>query len=299
MPIPEVVCVGLATADTIVPLRSWPEPDGRLVADPIVRSGGGPAATAAVTQARLGRDAAFVGAIGDDEAGDAARAGLVEAGVDVAGLRTVPGRTAESVILVDRSSDTRSILHAPGVALDHLEARPLAGASWVHADHAGHRLLSGVARDRLSVDDGTGIDGVELDGLALYAPSLAALRARYPGVAHLAAVRAALDDGARRVVVTLGGDGAVAAEPAAAWRVPRFDAEVVSTLGAGDVFHGALLAMLLECRELPEAARLANVAAALSCRALDGRGAIPDRAELEAGAASAPPVEPIVLDSTA
>jgi sugar/nucleoside kinase (ribokinase family) len=58
--------------------------------------------------------------------------------------------------------------------------------------------------------------------------------------------------------------------------------DAVSTLGAGDVFHGALLAWLLRDAPLDEALRAANAAAALSCRALDGRSAIPTRAELEA-----------------
>jgi sugar/nucleoside kinase (ribokinase family) len=56
---------------------------------------------------------------------------------------------------------------------------------------------------------------------------------------------------------------------------------VVSTLGAGDVFHGALLASLVRQASLDAALRAANAAAALSCRALDGRSAIPTLDELE------------------
>jgi sugar/nucleoside kinase (ribokinase family) len=56
----------------------------------------------------------------------------------------------------------------------------------------------------------------------------------------------------------------------------------ISTLGAGDVFHGALLAYLCEGAALAHALRAANTAASLSCRALDGRSAIPTRVELEA-----------------
>ena len=49
----------------------------------------------------------------------------------------------------------------------------------------------------------------------------------------------------------------------------------VSTLGAGDVFHGALLAAFAHGLELRDALTVANRTAALSCRALDGRSAIP------------------------
>jgi sulfofructose kinase len=51
--------------------------------------------------------------------------------------------------------------------------------------------------------------------------------------------------------------------------------DMVSTLGAGDVFHGALLAAFARGLELRPALEKANAAAALSCRALDGRSAIP------------------------
>jgi sugar/nucleoside kinase (ribokinase family) len=54
------------------------------------------------------------------------------------------------------------------------------------------------------------------------------------------------------------------------------------TLGAGDVFHGALIAALVGGEPLREALATANLCAALSCRALDGRTAIPTRDELEA-----------------
>jgi sulfofructose kinase len=56
----------------------------------------------------------------------------------------------------------------------------------------------------------------------------------------------------------------------------------VSTLGAGDVFHGALLAAFVRGLALAEALAFANECAALSCRALDGRSAIPTLAEIAA-----------------
>jgi sugar/nucleoside kinase (ribokinase family) len=62
---------------------------------------------------------------------------------------------------------------------------------------------------------------------------------------------------------------------------PVYTDTVVSTLGAGDVFHGALLAQLVEDVPLAEALVAANVCAGLSCRALDGRSAIPTGEELE------------------
>jgi sulfofructose kinase len=298
----DVACIGLATADTIVSLRGWPQPDGRLLADEIVRSHGGPAATAAVTIARLGHRASMIGAVGDDERGAAVRDSLDSAGVDVASVTTLSGATAESVILLDRSEHTRTILHAAGVALDALDVaaqRRCDEAAWVHVDQAGYALVAGVGRDSVSVDDGHHIDALQVAGLGLYAPSRAALLKRYPGRGLGAAIEAALIEGAQRVAVTLGADGAVAANADGAWRVAAPEVEVVSTLGAGDVFHGALLASLLDGRSLADALRRAVVASALSCRAPDGRGAIPDVVELEAAVRAVPGVESVLLEDLA
>ncbi|HVM24947.1 MAG TPA: PfkB family carbohydrate kinase [Candidatus Limnocylindrales bacterium] len=295
----ELVCVGLATRDLIVSLPRWPEPDGRLLAEPMRRAGGGPAATAAVAAARLGRDVSFIGAVGSDSAGRAVRDELEAEGVDVSGLEERAGATSESVILLDRSAATRSILHAPGAALDDLPSPARARcetARWIHVDHAGWPLVPGLPRERISIDAGNPVPRLDLAGIGLYAPTEASLRARYGGASLGACVLAALDDGAHRVVVTLGRAGAVAADAGGAWRVGPAEAEVVSTLGAGDVFHGALLAGLLEGLSLPEALRMANVAAALSCRGLDGREAIPSREELRGAVAHAPAPERSMLN---
>lgn len=298
-----VVCVGLVTADIIASVPAWPEPDGRTVVAPFARAGGGPAATAAVTIARLGGRPSFIGAVGDDEMGERARQELGEAGVDVRHLATVAGsRTSESIILVHRSTASRSIIHAPDAALRALDEGALGacrGAEWVHVDHAGYALVADLRRERLSVDAGNPIPRLSVDGLGLYAPTLNALRERYPGRPTADALRDALDEGARRVAVTLGSDGAVAADHSGAWRVAGVRTDIVSTLGAGDVFHGALLAALAAGRRLPEALRRANLAAALSCGAIDGRSAIPTPDELEWRLASAPQVEFLAQDAMA
>jgi sulfofructose kinase len=297
---PELVCIGLATADLIVPLTSWPDRDGRQVVEMFHRAGGGPAATAAVAAARLGCRVAFIGAVGDDATGAAVRHDLAAERIDVERLRQRAGRTAESVILLDPDGGGRSILHAPGVTLDGLAEADLdrcRAASWVHVDHAGWRAARDVPRERLSVDAGNAIPDLDLAGIGLYVPTEASITARYPDRPLGAAVVAALAAGAARVVVTMGAAGAMAADAAGAWRVGGVPGlEVASTLGAGDVFHGALLAGLIAGRDLSEALVGANVAAALSCRAIDGRAAIPNEDELRVALATAPPAIAIDLE---
>ena len=57
---------------------------------------------------------------------------------------------------------------------------------------------------------------------------------------------------------------------------------IISTLGAGDVFHGALLSEFIHGSELKVALRRANLCAFKSCEALDGRSSVPSAEELNA-----------------
>jgi sulfofructose kinase len=275
-----VVCVGLATRDTILRVPELPPVDGRVVADELLAAGGGPAATAAVALARLGVEAVFVGAVGDDEAGAFVRDGLEAEGVDISQLAVVyGGATAQSVILVTPDG-SRSIVHHPGDApLPRLDSDSLATAAFVHVDHVGFGHLRGCSTDmapRVSIDGGNPISELDLRGVALYAPTEQTLRTQFGDA------RAALAAGAETVVVTRGRNGSAAfCSDGTVLEAPGMCVDAVSTLGAGDVFHGALLAALVHDAPLADALRSANAAAALSCRALDGRSAIPTADELQ------------------
>jgi sugar/nucleoside kinase (ribokinase family) len=267
----QVVCVGLATLDSIFVLPRHPAADDRVVATELAVAGGGPAATAAVALARLDVRVAFAGAVGDDETGVAIREGLAAEGVDISQVTVIAGaRSPQSSILVGDAN--RAIVHYPGslppLALAGETLERCRSAEWVHVDHAGY---AAVPRDvRLSIDGGNPIPGLDLDGIALYAPSQEGLE-RDVGSAD-----AALDAGAQLVVVTRGARGCSAHGADGSIESGATPIEgLVSTLGAGDVFHGALLAALVHGRRLPDALAFANRVAALSCRALDGRSAIP------------------------
>lgn len=291
-----LVFAGVAALDTIALVARLPHPDERMTAEVMTQAGGGPAATAAVTAARLGLRAAFVGAIGDDEDGDRILAGLTCEGVDVSGVIRVPGaRSAASIGLADRERRGRALVTRVGPALrigrSGRAAELLCAADWVHADHAGWEAVMpwrAAARFRLSVDAGNPIPGFRPEGASLYVPTLAALRAQYGDRPAPDLLDAALAEGAGCVVATCGERGCIGALPGAApVTVAALPVAAVSTLGAGDVFHGALLAATVRGMPFPERLAYASAAAGLSCRALDGRSAIPSHAETLAAASAA------------
>ncbi len=61
---------------------------------------GGNAVNVAVHASRLGLAAAYVGAVGDDQAGQLVRESLIAEGVDVSGLRVQPGPNAQALVRI-------------------------------------------------------------------------------------------------------------------------------------------------------------------------------------------------------
>lgn len=302
---PSVVCAGVVTVDALALVETYPGPDERVLSEEIMIVGGGPAGNAAVVLARQGVPVAFVGRVGADPAGEQAIALLAAEGVDVSGVQRDPStHTQSSCVVVSRAAQTRAIstLAVPPLTeLSPVAQDLVAQADWVHADHLGYgptaaflgRLRS---RPRFALDAGNEIANLDVAPLDLYVPTVTSLIARYgrPADQADAAAAQALSEGARAVVATAGSAGSWAwwsgagagigqAPGAGTVQIPACTGvPIVSTLGAGDVFHGALLSAL--CRDLPwdQALRAANTTAALSCRALDGRSAVPTLAELDA-----------------
>ncbi len=275
----------------VMQVPATPGPDERIAAPEAVLAGGGPAATAAVALARLGIPVAFVGRIGADPAGELIRAELQREGVATDLLAIEPGESSPLSACLVQSDGTRALVAFGGPAVRPWPLSPAIAAAcraarWIHVDHAGWQLavqLRAAGVDTpLSVDGGNPIPGLDLALVDLYVPGRREL-SRWTGETELDdALRVALDRGATQVVATDGANGSVGLTADAVVRQPAFPAAGPSTMGAGDVYHGALLAALLHGRDLAGAMAFASAAAAISCRGLDGRSGIPSRAEVEA-----------------
>jgi ribokinase len=80
--------------------------------------------------------------------------------------------------------------------------------------------------------------------------------------------RRLLDGGLRRVIITLGANGALCCDATGDRHIPPFRVEPVDTTGAGDAFIGSLACFLARgCGEVDAIAR-ANLYAALSTLAI-------------------------------
>jgi sulfofructose kinase len=287
----QVVCVGVITIDTIALVDKYPGEDERILADEISRAGGGPAAVAAVALSRLGVKSAIVGTIGDDADGKEVLRIFAQEGVDTSGISIGSTATAGSVIVASKEHSARAISTRQPIAqaaMNEAAKKLIASAQWVHVDHVGIKRLdeAGISRGngpQISFDAGYGVETFDPILVDLFVPTDRQMALRYPGIDLAVALENDSMKAGNTVVATQGSTGSAGFSlETGLVTAPGFKVDVTSTLGAGDVFHGALVAQLIQGHPLQEAMRRANAVAALSCRGLDGQSKIPTTTELNA-----------------
>jgi sugar/nucleoside kinase (ribokinase family) len=291
---PKILCTGIAVQDIVMRVERFPAPGEKVHGSEFMTIGGGCAANAAVSIARLGGDVVFAGPLGGDDDAVSSRivAELEAEGIACSGIVRAPGATASvSLVLIDGTGE-KSIATRRGKRLS--EAPPgntkglVADVDAVLADNrfpdfAAELCRAGRTRNLPVV--------VDLDQ---------ASEPRHPLIAlgtHVIASREALrgmtgenDPGAGLralsgyatglVAVSDGPNGVYWLEESTPRHIPAFRVEVVDSLGAGDVFHGAFTLALVEGRKIADALRFASAVAAIKCTRFGGGAAAPRRAEV-------------------
>jgi sulfofructose kinase len=294
----DVLCVGTAAYDLIFSIDDHLAPDEKRAANNLVRCGGGPAANAAVTICRLGHSAAFAGYLGQDLFGDENLRELASAGVRTELVARGSRPTPLSAILV-KPDGRRSLVYFRGAAgdlapdsIDFSRVRPKVILFDGHEPHISTPLADAARKqgiptilDAGSVQKGT----VELASRCHHLVCAEKFAMDYTGADD---VEEALDRLAVRspiVVVTLGERGLIWARGQERGRLPAYAVHVVDTTGAGDVFHGAYAAALIESRGWLDTLRYASSAAALCCTKMGARLGVPSKQEVEAFLTGDPP----------
>ncbi len=291
-----VICLGLAVWDQIFTLDQLPSGGGKNFATSFTEVGGGPAATAAAAAARLGADTALWSRIGGDDVGRRILDDLQSYGVDTATVRRFTDKNSGLAVVLLDSAGERMIVTPGDPGLDNdpawLPLEQVAEADAVLADlrwPQGAESLLAAARQSgtASVLDADLTSEPEAiaplveaaSHVVFSAPALRAFTGQEDARAGLAAVRARTQG---VVAVTAGAEGCFwIDDDDISGHQPAFPIEVVDTLGAGDVFHGAFALALGERQPLAQAMRFATAAAALKCTRPGGRTGTPNRAELE------------------
>lgn len=290
--------VGAINVDLVVRGSRLPAPGETVVGGEFSQHQGGKGGNQAVAAARALADhgrVAMIGAVGPDTFGEPARELLALEGVDVTHVRLDrAAATGVALIAVDARGENQ-ITVAPGanarltpasvvgsleslgavvgVVLASLEV-PL------HAVEAAARWASDRALPFVLNPAPARPEAHDL---------LPFTRVVTPNAGELAILAAQAEEprgGAKRlatgyegltVVVSLGGDGAIAYGPAGETRASAPKVRAVDATGAGDTLNGVLAAGLLEHMPLADALPRAVTAAALSVTVVGAREGMPTR----------------------
>ncbi len=292
----DAVGFGLNAVDHLIVVPEYPAFDTKTRFLEHKQTAGGQTASAMVALQRLGLKTAYAGRFGSDAEGLFGFQALQEEGVDIEFAEVIEGarnqlafiivdaRNGERTIIWDRddrvsySADEAPVALAARGRVLHLDAHdPPACVRMAQAARAEGTIVSA---DIDNIYDGLPellplidilVTSAEfphrLTGIADERASLVELKARYgcPIVG--------LTKGARGAVVLC--DGQFFESPACA--VPQGCRD---TTGAGDAFHGGFLYGLLTGEDIEASLQLGNAVAALKCRDLGARRALPSENEL-------------------
>lgn len=256
---------------------------------------GGKGANQALAAARDGASVALVGAVGSDHLALLALEGARNAGVRLAGIRTVDLPTGAAAVGVNPQGDNQ-IMVAAG-------ANTAASADWLDGVLSPGKILV-LQRELPQAETERAIAKARAAGCPVIlnlAPALPLALEALQAVdilvvneieaAALAIMLRLSQSDARSlsqaldvsVIVTLGEQGAQSCEQGRLWHTPALEIEAVDTTGAGDAFVGVLAAALDRGLPLDRAVRRSCVAGSLSCRATGAQAALPDSAAIDAG----------------
>jgi sulfofructose kinase len=280
----DVLCVGHASYDLVFAVDHHPDADEKTSAEEFISCGGGPAANAAVTVARLGLKSAFAGYLGNDFFGQWHLEEFSQEAVNTDLIVRNDSPTPLSAILV-KPDGRRTVVNYKG-ATPPLPADNIDLSGW----HPQVILFDGhepeVSLALMKTIKGRGISTV-LDAGSVHKGSLKLLEQVDYTVASQKFARectgiedpqqAALKLGqySSAVVITLGEAGLVWKNEDGSGRLPAFSIDAVDTTGAGDAFHGAFAAGLAYAKPWKDLLTYASAVGALCCMKYGARPAIP------------------------
>lgn len=293
----EAVGFGLNAVDHLIVVPAYPAFDTKTRLTTHVQAAGGQTASAMVALKRLGLPTAYAGRFGSDAEGEFGLETLRAEGVNVEFAERIEGaRNQIAFIIIDAETGERTILWERDARLAYrAEDAPQNFATRGRVLHLDAHDPPACARLAREARDAGTIVSADIDNIYEGLPELLPLidvlitssefPRRLTGIvderAALAEVKTRLHKDAV-VGMTLGVRGALvyhegAFIEAAAYAVPGGCRD---TTGAGDAFHAGFLYALLQDETIEACLNSACAVAALKCRDLGARAALPTAHEL-------------------
>ncbi len=281
---PRIAVVGSANVDLTTFTDAFPRPGETIFGTGFQLGFGGKGANQAVAARLCGAEVSMVARVGDDLFGPATIQNFGSYGIDTSNVLKTPGvSSGVAPIFVDSNGQNRVlVVKAANDKLSPEDVNAAAGLLCradfivlqleVPVDTVYHTLRfareHGV-RTILNPAPGQPLDVREISSADYVIPNeseaeaLTGMPVRNVDEAR-DCVQRLLQEGLRRVIVTLGANGALLAGPEGVRHVPAFPVRPIDTTGAGDAFIGSFAHFLSAGSEELEAISRANLYAALS-----------------------------------
>lgn len=293
----DVVGFGTNAVDFLIQVPHYPEFNSKVELTDYHQAAGGEIATSMAGLQRLGLRTSYIGRFGNDNAGEIGLNSLRQEGVDLTYAETIDGaQTQIAFIVIDERNGERTViwkrdkkLHysESDVPLDAVESAKVLHFT-PHDARACMRLAEAARANGtiISIDIDNVFDDVEqllgsVDIIIASADFPAKLFGSTDRRSALRELQRQYDAGI--VGLTLGEAGSLLLCGDEFIETPGFEVPggCRDTTGAGDSFRVGLLYGLIKGETVEESARMANAVAALKCRAVGARTALPDRKELD------------------
>jgi sulfofructose kinase len=293
----DAVGFGLNAVDHLIVVPEYPAFDTKVRFTEYEKSAGGQTASAMVSLQRLGLKTAYAGRFGSDEDGRFGLRAIEYEGVNLDFAEMIDGADNQiAFIIIDSRSGERTIIWDRD---ERLSYRPdeapldLAGRGRIlHIDAHDPPACAVMAR---AARDAGAIVTADIDNIYEGLPELLPLidvlitSAEFPHrLTGISDERASLVEmkaryGCAIVGITLGARGALINCDRAFIESPAFEVPggCRDTTGAGDAFHGGFIYGMLSGQDLETCMTLGNAVAALKCRSLGARAALPTADELK------------------
>lgn len=297
-----ITVIGSINLDRTIRVKQMPKPGETMHTKEIFSAGGGKGANQAVAAKRSEAATNFIGAIGNDEAGEMMRELLSEEGIELSGVQTLEKQaTGQAYIIVDDQGENSIMIHSgannaftPEQVQAHadvikasdfvvaqfestlestIEAFSIAREAGVKTILNPAPALGQVPEELLKVTDMIIPNETETEILTgIKVTDEASLKAAADHLHQL---------GIEAVIITIGSKGAFYDVQGRNGIVPAFKVNAVDTTAAGDTFIGAMSSVLeKDFSNLEEAIKYGNKASSVTVQRFGAQPSIPHKNEL-------------------
>jgi ribokinase len=293
----KILVVGSVNMDLVVRVPHSPKPGETVLGGDFETYPGGKGANQAVAAARMGGEVTMVGRVGNDSFGDTLIQGMVdnnikttyvikdsEAATGVAMIAVaadgenliVVASGANYEVSVEDVTNARDIMRDTDLLLLQLECplEAIAAAVDLAKAYDVPVILNPAPAQPLSK--------ALLSNVDVLTPNEEELSMLTGETETEKAIRKVLDWGVKKLVVTLGANGARVVTDEIDQRIPAHEITAVDTTAAGDAFNGALAVTLAEGKPLLEAVNYSMAAGALAATKRGAQPSLPTRDAVEA-----------------